>query len=1124
MNKRTVVLALSLAPLGSALAVADPFDGITLSALPGPAAGSIALEWMGGQPDFTVYRAGSPNQVVAPGHEIGVTSVRAFTDASPTGLIDYYVITSPCVYAPPEICDGVDNDCNGTIDDPGSEASCSLPNATAVCAAGACAIGSCNAGFGDCDGVPTDGCETDTHVAQSNSPESLWAGDPNPNQDLRPGYQRVPEITNCGACSSVDPAASCDDGISCTTDLCVPVGPAGAQTGVCSHYDRAQCAEARCGTASLPPGTPLPRDPSCTGPDTDGDGLSNTWETNQGIDFNCDGEISGTGGDMVWDDPPAGPATPDIYVHYDYMFHPPDPCLGPADCLFGEGCVGGMCTGHSDAPTPEAVTKVVEAFAAQGIVLHVDPNHEALPHDAIVYFPVQGPDACATPGNKSFYDIKAAHFDQKLGFTHRYVVFGHQSCSDTNPPATDGSGVAEVGGNDFIVTLAPFDFTYTGTATQIEKKRIQHESGTFMHELGHNLGLCHGGASDPNASEPCPSTVLNFEPNHVSSMNYNYQLAWIQRAGGSGTLAPLDPNVPRRADYSHVILDPLDEGSLDETQGMGPTPPPFDRDIVRYFCPGSGGPVMAPGQGPVDWNCDGVIDAAPVSVDLNGSGTIEVLEGSDDWSSLRYGFQCNPTFADGAQQSERVALNELTVSEAVSRRLLADATAYCDPGFDDCDGNEANGCETPVLDDADNCGGCGEACSANHVNPSCYLGFCNGTCDAGWADCNADKLSDGCETDPSADPAHCGACGQACSANHIAMPACTGGVCTRSCDAGFDDCDADKLTNGCETDLLTSESNCGFCGNACAPGQICDAGSCSSSCPAGPPNSLWTAPLPGVGTPTAPANDTSFNADGESNSYIAKGSTLHAIRNRDQGGQPEGSVKWSRSFLTPIPSFVNPVPLKSGTEAIYLSNTDDRVYGLDAGTGADLPGWVSGFDTRRMACLADTLNATPVVQLHNFSNPAFQTAHSEDLVIVITRTLCGDESENRVIAIGAGTGTVKWEFHPSLTYGLGMNHGSEGGSIDYAQNIIYFGTDSSTVQHTLWAISTIDGTRVWSVNAGAIRNRPAIRGGRVYTATYAGLLRAYDAAGGSLAWSTFITGGANITRSPWVETRGAYDR
>jgi hypothetical protein len=44
---------------------------------------------------------------------------------------------------------------------------CSLPNATPACAAGACTVAACTAGFGDCDGAPTNGCETDVRSSAS---------------------------------------------------------------------------------------------------------------------------------------------------------------------------------------------------------------------------------------------------------------------------------------------------------------------------------------------------------------------------------------------------------------------------------------------------------------------------------------------------------------------------------------------------------------------------------------------------------------------------------------------------------------------------------------------------------------------------------------------------------------------------------------------------------------------------------------------------------------------------------------------------------------------------------------------------------------------------------------------
>lgn len=76
---------------------------------------------------------------------------------------------------------------------------------------------------------------------------------------------------------------------------------------------------------------------------------------------------------------------------------------------------------------------------------------------------------------------------------------------------------------------------------------------------------------------------------------------------------------------------------------------------------------------------------------------------------------------------------------------------------------------------------------------------------------------------------NCGGCGVVCSLAN-ATAACTDGECEVStCDAGFGDCDSDAA-NGCETPLTTT-SDCGSCGNACADGEVCTDGTCVSSSP-----------------------------------------------------------------------------------------------------------------------------------------------------------------------------------------------------------------------------------------------------------------------------------------------------
>lgn len=129
--------------------------------------------------------------------------------------------------------------------------------------------------------------------------------------------------------------------------------------------------------------------------------------------------------------------------------------------------------------------------------------------------------------------------------------------------------------------------------------------------------------------------------------------------------------------------------------------------------------------------------------------------------------------------------------------------------------------------DPDNCGACAVACSLPNATPGCSGGSCTvASCSSGYGNCDG-VASNGCEVNTNTNVSHCGSCGNACSvANGTA--GCSGGSCTvASCDANFGNCDG-SVGNGCEVNLLTNNSNCGSCGNACPSGQTCRSGACST--------------------------------------------------------------------------------------------------------------------------------------------------------------------------------------------------------------------------------------------------------------------------------------------------------
>jgi hypothetical protein len=64
----------------------------------------------------------------------------------------------------------------------------------------------------------------------------------------------------------------------------------------------------------------------------------------------------------------------------------------------------------------------------------------------------------------------------------------------------------------------------------------------------------------------------------------------------------------------------------------------------------------------------------------------------------------------------------------------------------------------------------------------------------------------------------------ACTPRKNADVACTAGMCTAQCQAGFGDCNLDAA-DGCERSLLKDRHNCGQCGRFCIFGR-CEDGTC----------------------------------------------------------------------------------------------------------------------------------------------------------------------------------------------------------------------------------------------------------------------------------------------------------
>ena len=300
---------------------------------------------------------------------------------------------------------------------------------------------------------------------------------------------------NCvdGACCS---ESACSPGTACTAHSCA--------TGSCTAVDKSACALSACELVAA----------SCTVPDGDGDGLSDAWETNGYIDVNCNGKFDD--GDVSL--PGADPNKPDIYVLYDWLEFAGSGavCANNAGCAVDETCTGGICVGDTHDPeagAPGALAAVAAQFAARGINLHIIRGH-GRPHSHVASFRTPTANcegATVAPGTLggyavNFFDIKNAPsfpFDHGYDRVYHYVLFAHYSACDSSNHCAACTGVngtsvyrqtgqAEISGNDVIVSLG--NLVEIMTCPDDRKFTI---AGTFMHELGHNLGLRHGGGVDP---------------------------------------------------------------------------------------------------------------------------------------------------------------------------------------------------------------------------------------------------------------------------------------------------------------------------------------------------------------------------------------------------------------------------------------------------------------------------------------------------------------------------------------------------------------------------------------------------------------------------------------------------
>lgn len=341
--------------------------------------------------------------------------------------------------------------------------------------------------------------------------------------------------------------------------------------------------------------TPLsPNDVNCS-EDTDEDGLPDCAEN------------SGTFAGINLYEMGARVGVKDIFIEVDYM------------------------GGDDEALTPrrEALQKVVDVFATHNIAIHFDAgdlfdNAEGINPDN---FDLGGGSQVAYAQTvqfdvsneyvSNFYDIKGLNFDYRRLPIFHYMLFAN---SQEVGGAAGSSGISEIYGNDILITLGGWDLNSATTAD--ENALINLQAVTMMHELGHNLGLKHGGQDS-----------VNYKPVYLSVMNYMYSIHGLPTTGVDNNARYyfyrnqlVSGSACAEETFANSVWDDYRNFKIDYSSSTSAIDESLVHDSVGI------------NNGTTDWACNG-IGSGSESVDVNFDGTRSLLSNSVvDWDNLELRF------------------------------------------------------------------------------------------------------------------------------------------------------------------------------------------------------------------------------------------------------------------------------------------------------------------------------------------------------------------------------------------------------------------------------------------------------------------------------------------------------
>lgn len=277
------------------------------------------------------------------------------------------------------------------------------------------------------------------------------------------------------------------------------------------------------------------------GYDSDQDGLPDEWENNGSING-----VSLAGAEV---------GKKDIFLWIDHMYR---------DCDFDCWDVDYKLSSHMDP--------IIEAFAKQGIALHVKHGTQAhrVAYQANLETGEDNVDCASELGKTAMRcglsSVKEQGFWKLPGQDEinkaREQIFHYMLIGDSYDSGTS-TGIAFSHTNFIFV------------AREHTKNGATGLSGTIMHELGHVLGLRHGGPIkgdygvdaivEPELGVTVNNFDINYKPNYLSVMNYHFQQSGLRVKNALGIFTE------GTLSYAQEALSIVDENNLPSSIECIPT-------------------------------------------------------------------------------------------------------------------------------------------------------------------------------------------------------------------------------------------------------------------------------------------------------------------------------------------------------------------------------------------------------------------------------------------------------------------------------------------------------------------------------------------------------------------------